>query len=662
MASEYQYDEGSETWPYFVLALLVFVLIPVTIQWISRVLKSESRSQKEVAGSIHEDHNSLQVENAQSINSFRTRRTSDRIFNKTLLFLIVGWAVVAYIWISYAKVVSLQGMFDPHTILDIPFTASEKDIKSKYKKLTLKFHPDKVPRDITEEGRKDMEAQFMRINMAYKALTDEVTKNNIKMFGHPDGQQDVSHGIAIPKFLVEGKYSPLMIVVYFLLIGVLLPVIVGNWWNNVKSHTKQGLHVNTATFFVRKLADRNPGKVFTPFDILDWILQSHEIISTFSLETEEIKKLVLEYLNREFNSAHEKEKLQIIAKIPELIKGFIAIATVFRVPDVIIAAQELQTAIIQAATPVGKHKELLQLPYVDKKVVEAQPVKRLGKLLTLSEEEAGKVLGISDSAKLQKALKIAANIPFIRVVDASFRVPGEDVVPPNSSSHLVVNFLIKSPKLKSCPEIDESRFHEEETIEDLKNPLTSNDAPPQLPLAYAPYFPTIVADQWEGFILNQRDNKLLEGCEVIEMEKVDLSNLNLTQEQWIEGKPDTVVLSKFKIKLTVPTPPSEGQFHFRLVLKNNAYFGNDLDIPLEMTVKNPPVDLEAVKRATGEKEIDSDDSESDISDPEEDSLAGALAALRGGAVKKSQIRELDSDEEDNESVFTDINTDTEDES
>lgn len=664
MASEYKYDEGAETWPYFVLAMLVFGLLPVTITWITGVVwPADSVAQsKNVKGAINHDHSTLKLPHASTVDRLNSRRKSDRVFNKKLLVLVVGWATVAYIWVTYAKEVSLQGLFDPHTILDIPYTATDREIKSKYRKLSLKFHPDKISRDLTQKAKEEMEAAFIKINLAYKALTDEVTKNNLKLYGHPDGPQEVTQGIAIPKFLVEGKYSPIMLVIYFALIGVILPAVVGNWWSNVKSHTKKGLHVDTAAHFTRKLADKNPGKVFTPYDILDWILESHEIESHYTnLSAEQKKQLVLQYLNRDFSSDLELEKLKIVSQIPALLQSFTEIATVFRAPDVIQAAYELQKAIVQASSPVGKHKELLQLPYVKKEVVEAQPIKKLGKLLTLSEEEASKVLGIDDSNQLKVALSVAKNIPFIRILDASFRVPGENVVPAGSMSHLVVKFFIKSPALKSCADIEDDKFLEEETIEDLKNPLKSNEDAPLLPLAYAPYFPRKFANSWDGVIVNQRDNKLVEGTELVHMERVDLSNLALTQEQWIKGEEGTVVMSTFKIKLNVPTPPDNGTYHFRLLLKNNAYFGNDVDIPLEMVVASPPIDIAAVKKATGEEEESDSDSDSDISDPEEDSLAGALAALRGGAVKKSVSDDASDDESDNESVFTDINTDTEDE-
>lgn len=659
MASEYKYDEGADTWPYFVLAVIVSVLLPLTITWVLDVVSSKTQPKK-TKGAIDQTPRTLGLNHADEIEKFSTSRKSEKLINGRLLLIVVGWALVAFIWKTYAKEVSLQGLFDPHTILDLPYTASDREIKSRYRKLSLTYHPDKIARDLSEEAKLEMEAAFIKINLAYKALTDEVTKNNLKLYGHPDGKQDVTHGIAIPKFLVEGKYSPIMIVFYFVLIGVLLPVIVGRWWNNVKSYTRKGLRVDTATLFVRKLTDKNPGKVITPYDILDWVLLSHEIQDTFPhLADEEISAIVLQHINRDYSGLNAADKLKIISLIPELIKGLIDIATVFRLPEVINSAYELQKAINQASSPVGKHKELLQLPFADKAVVEAQSVKKLGKLLTLSDEEASKVLGIKDKAQLDKALSVAKQIPFIRVLDASFRVPGEATVTPNSSCHVVVKFLIKSAQLKSCPEIEDLRLDEVETMEDLKDPLRSNNDAPILPDAYAPYFPTSVPNSWEGFIINQGDNKFVEGAEPAVLNRVHLDNLLLSQKEWIEGKEDTLIISTFKMKFNVPTPPSVGKFHFRLLLKNNAYFGNDVDIPMEMNVVNPPVDVEAVKKAASAEEADYD-SESDISDPEEDSLAGALAALRGDSVKKAIDEDVESDS-DNESVFTDINTDTEDE-
>lgn len=667
MASQYTYDEEGDTWPFFVLAILSFILIPVTLRWFYRVCSNDQGSSNKIAGSLNYTADNVKAENIKQLKEFKSKQRSAKIFNKTLLFLIVGWAIVFYIGLNYTKETDLKSVFDPYTILDVSVTASERDIKSRYRKLSLKFHPDKLPKDITDEVKEEMEAAFIKINLAYKSLTDEVTRNNFLKYGHPDGPQDITHGIALPKFLVEGKYSPLMILVYVLLIGVLLPYIVGSWWNNVKSHNKKGLHIETAGLFTRKLADRNPAKIVAPSDVLDWVLASEEIKTSFGdMTSEQIKDLVYKHLNRDFEYAKtnpklEAKKLEIVAKLPNLIDGLIEIAVYFRYTDIVIAAANLQKSIAQAVKSTGKYQELLQLPFVDPAIVEKQPIKKLGKLFTLTENELKKTLGIEDATKLKTALDVAAHIPDLRVIKAGFKVPGEEVTPPASSSHLVLKFLVKSPRHKSLPQIPEEKLIEEETMEYLRDPLKSNEEQPLLPNSYAPYFPKELRNKWYGVLVLQKDGKLVEGSSLSIVEHLDLSNLELTTEQWKEG---TVTIGTFKIPLSTPTPSTVGNFHFRVILKNNAYFGSDVDTPVVMKVEHPKQKkIEELKKLIDNTEEDSadSDSDSDISDPEEDSLAGALAALKGASVKKAAEDEEGSDISDNESVFTDINTDTEDE-
>lgn len=58
------------------------------------------------------------------------------------------------------------------------------------------------------------------------SLTDEVSRRNYELYGHPDGKQELSAGIALPAWIVEGKNSPLVIGAYAILLGVVLPVLV----------------------------------------------------------------------------------------------------------------------------------------------------------------------------------------------------------------------------------------------------------------------------------------------------------------------------------------------------------------------------------------------------------------------------------------------------
>ncbi|HEV7344917.1 MAG TPA: DnaJ C-terminal domain-containing protein [Devosia sp.] len=57
-------------------------------------------------------------------------------------------------------------MRDPYTVLGVPRSASEKDIKSAYRKLAKKYHPDQNPDDPTAHGK------FAEATNAYDLLND----------------------------------------------------------------------------------------------------------------------------------------------------------------------------------------------------------------------------------------------------------------------------------------------------------------------------------------------------------------------------------------------------------------------------------------------------------------------------------------------------------
>ena len=56
---------------------------------------------------------------------------------------------------------------DYYTVLDVPRTATEADIKKAYRRLAMKLHPDRNPDD------KGSEEKFKEAKEAYEVLTDE---------------------------------------------------------------------------------------------------------------------------------------------------------------------------------------------------------------------------------------------------------------------------------------------------------------------------------------------------------------------------------------------------------------------------------------------------------------------------------------------------------
>ena len=67
---------------------------------------------------------------------------------------------------------------DCYDVLGVPRSASKDDIKKAYRKLALKYHPDKT------KGNKNSEEKFKEASEAYHILSDEKRKANYDQFGH----------------------------------------------------------------------------------------------------------------------------------------------------------------------------------------------------------------------------------------------------------------------------------------------------------------------------------------------------------------------------------------------------------------------------------------------------------------------------------------------
>ena len=67
---------------------------------------------------------------------------------------------------------------DYYEVLGIDRSASENDIKSAYRKLAMKYHPDRNPDDKAAEDR------FKEATEAYEVLKDPQKRQTYDQFGH----------------------------------------------------------------------------------------------------------------------------------------------------------------------------------------------------------------------------------------------------------------------------------------------------------------------------------------------------------------------------------------------------------------------------------------------------------------------------------------------
>jgi len=82
----------------------------------------------------------------------------------------------------------MSSEIDYYELLEVERTADAGTLKTAYRKLAMKFHPDRNP------GCQDSEAKFKAINEAYDCLKDDQKRAAYDRFGHAAFQQGMGNG------------------------------------------------------------------------------------------------------------------------------------------------------------------------------------------------------------------------------------------------------------------------------------------------------------------------------------------------------------------------------------------------------------------------------------------------------------------------------------
>ena len=252
MSSEYNYDADAQFFPFFVLTITSLIVLPLTYSLL--------RSPSDNAGTSksRQISTTYQPENADIIDTQRAKQKRKELRTKRMLTTAAGWLLMAYmVYLMAVTTRTTQKPWDPFSVLDVSMSASERDIKSRYRKLSTTMHPDKrVPDPARNETLEAINDEWVNIVKAYKTLTDEEIRNNWQQFGHPDGKQSTSFGIALPHFLVAEGSGKFVLLFYGALLGIGLPWLVGQWWYGMQKQTKEKVLVTSAGNMFRDYTER----------------------------------------------------------------------------------------------------------------------------------------------------------------------------------------------------------------------------------------------------------------------------------------------------------------------------------------------------------------------------------------------------------------------
>ncbi|KAK1090542.1 secretory subunit, partial [Friedmanniomyces endolithicus] len=185
MSSEYNYDADAQFFPFFVLTVTALITLPLTY---TLLRKPSSASSSNAARHIPSTY---QPDNATIIDLQRAKQKRKEMRLKRMLTAAAGWLLMAYMaYLMAATARTAPTIWNPYDILDVSLSASEKQINSRYRRLSVTMHPDKrQPNPALNETAEMVNDEWVEIVKAYKSLTDEDVRNNYVMYGNPDGKQ-----------------------------------------------------------------------------------------------------------------------------------------------------------------------------------------------------------------------------------------------------------------------------------------------------------------------------------------------------------------------------------------------------------------------------------------------------------------------------------------
>ncbi|KAL3463269.1 Sec63 Brl domain-containing protein [Aspergillus heterothallicus] len=689
MSTEYTYDEQGQFFPYFIITLTGLVTLPLTYN-----LLKPSKELENTAPRIRSD---FKPEHEDLIEAQKRKRLRKERRIKRIVTVILGYAVIAYmVYLIIVTARSTPKIWDPYEILGVSRSADEKAISKHYKRLSLIYHPDKIrPDPAKNETLETLNDRFVELTKAYKALTDEEVRNNYLQYGHPDGKQSFSIGIALPQFIVTEGNGKYVLLVYGALLGVLLPYIVGKWWYGSQRYTKEKVYVATAGNIFREykedITDGGIVNAISSGEEFKEVIPAHQAESGLaklekkvlagdakflSEQDREVIKglddlsrrkalaLLWAYLGRVEleDSTLDGEKYEVAPIALSLNESFTAIALAFGNLRPVLGSFRTAQSLIQAVAPGSS--PLLQLPHFTKEAVESiegadsKHHITVQKFMKMPEDKRRALTvgsGLLTEAQYTAAVSVAKQLPVLQISKAFFKVMGEKVITPSSLVQLVVKARFIPPGSTNVPEVNPADLEdidpEEGDLDALMGRGPSRNrsvkfadgqnksSTIQPPLAHAPYLARDHSPRWNIFLADAKQGKI-----AVPPFTFTTFDKPLFDES---GKPTYNVQT---LKMQFQAPPQVGDFPFVMHMVCDSYLGLDAKLDINLHIDDP------AKAAALEEE-------DDISEPDEDSIAGQMQALKTGQPPKKAKKVADSSDEESdtdgdEGDTSDTNTET----
>ncbi|KAF4548674.1 putative translocation protein sec63 [Elsinoe fawcettii] len=651
MSSDYSYDDQGQFFPYFFVTLSALVVVPVTYSVLKKSTELESTAPRIESG--------FKPKDADLVEGQRRRQKKRERRLKRMILAVGGWLFIAFnIWWMINTTRTATKIWDPYDILGIAPGATERQVQSRYRKLSITLHPDKAqPDPAKNETEASVNDRWVEIIKAYKTLTDEDIRANYEMYGNPDGKQSTSIGIALPQFLVAEGNGKYVMIVYGALLGILLPYLVGSWWYGTQKRSKEKVLVDSVGKLFKEYNERmNDNEVIGALssgEEYKEMLKGHKADSGLGqiekrilasgtntttaaglTKKDQIKlgdiedatrrkalALLWAYLGRiELDdSTLNEEKIEVAPTAFALNEAFIPICLAYGFTNPTVASYKAAQSIIQALPPGGS--PLLQLPHLNR-----ENIKRIEESATSSQRRHLTVQALMDIPALQRReivtkaglslpqydtlVKVATQLPRLVVERTFFKVSGEKYVLPNSLVQFVVKARFIPPGSSNVPDIHPDDLEDKDIDETNTKAAREEEEEArqhQPPLTNAPFYGRDHSPKWNIFLTDARQGKI--AVPPFTFQTFDKPILTA------DGKPTFAVQT---LKMQFQAPPQAGLYRFQMHLICDSYVGFDDKRDVAMMVED-------------ESKAEEEDEEEDISEPEEDTIAGQMAALRGKA-------------------------------